>query len=458
MNRQRHLSIASAVALSLALSACGTSSADYDESYADAPPQVQWDGVETGSQGDGLEADYNPGAQQGMAQTQRPAQVQATGQRQAQAQAQPTGNSRAPATAAVNTTRMQPAQIMDADLRMPMATIQIPADWQMVGGLNWTDGRTCISVQNQQNWAIRAPDGRTVTGVIPGLNWQVGSQDPTNNCAVASFRSAREFLEARIRQLRPNAQVVSWTDRTAEAQEGMRKILKEGYPCYPEWPKPQPIQGQRVDGVELVVTYTENGVRMKEVLTAQANFFPQGRTTMGNVSGISFIRAPENMPETQLVALVKRIAETTCYNKQWVQASQQRAESNIKRYYDAIIAADNEWTARQINDINARGAQEAMRQSQIRQNIRMNTQNEINAINNATYNNTQQTNERIHRETLETIGEYETYRGTDGGTVQSSIHNGSNVYQNTNNPYNVITTDDPYFSPPADFEQLERVP
>ena len=67
--------------------------------------------------------------------------------------------------------------------------------------------------------------------------------------------------------------------------------------------------------------------------------------------------------------------------------------------------------------------------------------------------NTQATNDRIHRRTMEGIGEYNTYQ--DGGQqVRSSIHGGQRVLRTPNGTY--MSTNDPYFNP-AGSRELQRV-
>ena len=46
--------------------------------------------------------------------------------------------------------------------------------------------------------------------------------------------------------------------------------------------------------------------------------------------------------------------------------------------------------------------------------------------------------------------------GVGGTAVQSSIHGGARVFQDTNNPNNAYSTDQPYAQPPGGYVELER--
>jgi hypothetical protein len=259
MSRQRHLSLALVAALTLALCACGSRSASPEESYA----------------------------------------------------------------ATLNAGGLQPAQIIDATLQMPAANIQIPAGWQITGGVNWNEAATCFGNRILYDWAALAPDGRTGVGQTPGSAWHLGSESLPDLCPAAPFLGAREYLEANIKRLQPDAQVVKWTDHT----QGLQQALRQQSTCTPQFPKPAPIQDMRVDAAQVLLHYTENGVRMKQVLYASASFIG----TSGAVSAITFARAPENMPDKSFDALVKRILETGCWNRQWMQAATQRVWANVQR-------------------------------------------------------------------------------------------------------------------------------
>ena len=149
-------------------------------------------------------------------------------------------------------------------------------------------------------------------------------------------------------------------------------------------------------------------------------------------------------------ALGQRVTATMRPNPQWMQAMQQRSMANLQRYSAAQRNSIDDWHNRQMAIINARGAAD-------RAAIRMRTNREVAGIYNAIAANTSATNDAIHRRTLEGVGEYNSYAGTDGSAVQSSIHGGDRVFQSNSDPSVAYSTDDPYHDP-AGATELQQQP
>lgn len=90
-----------------------------------------------------------------------------------------------------------------------------------------------------------------------------------------------------------------------------------------------------------------------------------------------------------------------------------------------------------------------------RSQIRMQTQREISQIYSQTRQSTQASNDRMHRRSLEAIGEYNTYKDPSSGTpVRSTIHN-NHVWRVGEGRY--ISSNDPNFKPSNGVE-LRRIP
>jgi hypothetical protein len=101
-----------------------------------------------------------------------------------------------------------------------------------------------------------------------------------------------------------------------------------------------------------------------------------------------------------------------------------------------------------MNAINLKGASD-------RSQIRMQTQRDISQIYSNTWQSTQATDDRIHRRSLEAIGEYNTYRDPGSNTpVRATIHN-KHVWKVDEGKY--ISTNDPNFKPNNGVE-LNRIP
>ena len=345
----------------------------------------------------------------------------------------------------LDTSTMQPAEIIDSNgFGQPMvaAELQIPAGWQAVGGITWNDGTNCIGNQMQVSWSALAPDSLTAVEILPGFNWQVaGTEVQMNPCPAAPYRSAREFLEATVQRTRPGARMLDYQDQPEIAQQveqAARTAQANGQ---------QRMQGQaRTDAGRLLIGYTKDGVEMREVLSAVVSFTELQGNVVGGTATINSIRAPNNRLD---MALGKRIGDSMRSNPQWFEAMKQRSMASLQRSSSEQRNSINDWHNRQMSIINARGAAD-------RAAIRMRTNQEVSGIYNAIAANTSATSDSMHKQTMSGVNEVNNYAGVDGGTVQSSIHGGNQVFQDTTNPGNAYSTDAPYPSPPSGYVELER--
>ncbi|GHC12308.1 hypothetical protein [Thermomonas carbonis] len=342
----------------------------------------------------------------------------------------------------LDTSRMQAAQIVDSNgFGQPMvaAELQIPAGWQAVGGVTWNDATNCIANQLQIGWSAIGPDSLTAVEILPGFNWQVaGTEIQMNPCPSAPYRSTREFLEATVQRTRPGARVLDYQDQPEIAQQMARAAQA----------RPQANQQAQVrhDAGRLLIAYPKDGVDMREVLTATVSFSSMQGNVVGGTATISSIRAPNNRLDFDLGT---RVLAGMRANPQWLDAMRQRSMANLQRVSNAQSSSINDWHNRQMAIINARGAAD-------RAAIRMRTNQEVSGIYNAIAANTSATSDSMHKTTMSGVREVNNYAGVDGSTVQSSIHGGSQVFQDTANPANAYSTDAPYPSPPAGYVELER--
>lgn len=342
----------------------------------------------------------------------------------------------------LDTRTMQAAQIIDSNgFGQPMvaAELQIPAGWQPVGGVTWNDASNCIANQLQVGWSAIAPDSLTAVEILPGFNWQVaGTEIQMNPCPSAPYRSTREFLEATVQRTRPGARVLDYQDQPEIAQQMARAAQAN----------PQANQQAQVrhDAGRLLIGYAKDGVEMREVLSAVVSFSSLQGNVVGGTATISSIRAPDNRLD---VDLGTRVLASMRATPQWLDAMKQRSMASLQRVSSAQSSSINDWHNRQMAIINARGAAD-------RAAIRMRTNQEVSGIYNAIAANTSATSDSMHKQTMSGIREVDNYAGVDGGTVQSSIHGGSRVFQDTGNPANAYSTDAPYPSPPSGHVELER--
>lgn len=323
---------------------------------------------------------------------------------------------------------------------MVAAELQIPAGWQAVGGVTWNDGTDCIGNQMQVSWSAIAPDSLTAVEILPGFNWQVaGTEMQMNPCPTAPYRSTREFLEATVQRTRPGARMLDYQNQPEVAQVA-RAAQADGQ---------QRMQGQaRTDAGRLLIAYTKDGVEMREVLSAVVSFTELQGNVVGGAATINSIRGPNNRLD---VELGQRIGDSMRANPQWLEAKDQRSMASLERSSNAQRSSINDWHNWQMSIINARGAAD-------RAAIRMRGNQEVAGIYNAIAANTGENSDSMHKQTMSGLNEVNNYAGIDGGTVQSSIHGGNQVFQDTVNPDNAFSTDAAYLDPPSGYVELEREP
>ena len=332
----------------------------------------------------------------------------------------------------------QQVEIVDAaGFGQPMtaATMQVPAGWRTRGGVSWNRASNCISNQLQIAWAAASADGAQAFEIMPGHNWQVqGTQIQMNPCPVAPFRSTREFLQAVAQQNRPGARVLEYRDRPDIAQKAAASAQSH------------PQAQVRQDAGQLLIAYRQGGQDIREVLGTTVAFSQMQGNIVGGTSMVFAQRAPSGRLD---FGLGERIAASMQVNPQWLAVMRETASNAERRYSSNQRQQISDWHAREMAAISARG--EADRAA-----IRSQTTREVGQIYSQINANTAATNDTIHRQNLEGIGEYNTYADPAyGRDVRSSIHGGDRVLRQADGTY--ISTDDPYHDP-AGSQELERVP
>lgn len=337
-----------------------------------------------------------------------------------------------PAQAQERSDTMRAVDITDASgFAQPVvaAIIEIPAAWQPRGGVQWDRSTNCISNQLRLEWLASSPDGAHAFELMHGYNWQLqGTQIQMNPCPVQPIDSARAFLTAVVQQRRPGARVLDYRTLPAVAP-----------------PVPfSPGMRARQDAGELLVAYQKGGVEYQESFKTQINFTELQGNVMGGTSMVYAHRAPKGQLDS---ALGKRISASLKANPHWMALMQESTGAAERRFSSAQSRAIANWHAKEMARINAKGAAD-------RSAIRSQTNREIGQINADTHRNTQDTNDRMHRRSLEATGEYNTYSGQGGEPVRSSIHGGERVLQHPGGGYS--STSDPYYNP-AGSRELQRV-
>lgn len=349
----------------------------------------------------------------------------------------------------LETTRLVGAEIVDGSgFGRPVTAwrLQIPAGWETTGGVTWSDNANCYSNMVQTAWSAIGPDSLSVIEITPNFGWQVaGTQVQTDPCPVAPFRSVREFLQAAVKQSRPDARILDYVDRADWAQEAQRQGERQMREMGISLP---PGQTRRIEAGSLLLAFQQDGIEMREMLSAMVSFTDMHGNVSGLANGVMSYRAPNGRLDLDLV---ERVAGTMQQDPQWQSMALPRLKRNIGQYYGTQRRKIDEWHNRQMAIINARGMAD-------RHAIRMRGNKEVAGIYSAIAANTATTNDNMHRRGLEAIGEYNTYAGVEGTSVQSSIHGGSQVFQSQDDPSRAYSTDAPYPNPPDGYVELQREP
>lgn len=345
-----------------------------------------------------------------------------------------------PAAAQQSASGFQAAEIIDHrgfGSPLPAATAEIPAKWRTEGGVDWNRGTNCVANQMRLQWRASAPDDRQALELMHGFSWQVqGASIPMNPCPVLPLSTTRAFLQAVVQQRRQGARILEYRDRPDIAEAAARAA--------PPANAGQQQMRQRQDSGQLFIAWQASGQTYHEVLSATVAFTEVGGTVMGGTALVLAQRAPAGQLN---VALGEQFMKSLKVNPHWMAMARESTSSAERRFSEDQRRRIASWHATEMARINAQGAAD-------RAAIRAETAREVGRINAQTYANTQATNDRIHRRTMEGIGEYNTYRDSSGRQVRSSIHGGDRVLRNPDGTY--TSTRDPYYRPPGS-EELQRV-
>lgn len=208
-------------------------------------------------------------------------------------------------------------------------TVQVPDTWRSAGGVQWNDSAPCHADQVRVSWSARSPDGASVFQILPNFAWQVaGTGNRADPCPVAAYQSARELLEAVAAQARPQARVLDYQDWPEEIAKMQRKVAEQAGTLAPG-------QALRVDAGHLLLGHVQNGVEMREVLSAAVNFSSRNGNTIGSTRQLTSYRAPSGQLD---FALNDSMAASLQVDPQWSAAATERQVRNVQAYLQARAA------------------------------------------------------------------------------------------------------------------------
>ncbi len=333
--------------------------------------------------------------------------------------------------------------IVDPGLGAPRTalTVEIPASWKPYGGIQWNRGVACITNQHRIEWGAASPDGTHAVELLPAFAWQVsGWHQQMNPCPVAPIGSVREYLQAVVGQMYPDAKFVGYRERA--------DLLDEAGGARPQ--STMPNMQLFNDAGEVTIAYASNGREMRESLTALAQFSEvasQGmRSRMGTVRNILVVRAPADDFDPGIAERVRRSIRT---DPQWAQAFIAYGKNYVDNQGAQQSAQIARWHSQRMAEIDARGAAD-------RAAIRTSTIREVGEINAAGWKARQESQDRMHRNRVDTIREVQRYQDPSGNRqVELSSH--YNYGWKTDGGH-YVASNDPNFDPGAGGVEMKRAP
>lgn len=345
--------------------------------------------------------------------------------------------------------RVQVAEIVDArgfERPMRAATMLVPAGWQTQGEVLWPGNVGC-GRPYQPRLLAQAPDGRAAIALLPGEAWGASNLGvpPTSGCPVADIAGAEAYLKAWVQRHRPGAQWLDYRPRPDRSRPGPQQALPGGG-AIRSW----------VETGQALIAYAHQGQPQRETLAVTISFmhsrFPMvGRAPMQAIQGESFGVLAWRAPAGELdFRQFDAVWQTLRSDPAW----QARIDAGMQQ-----MAQDNAATQARISQIQAETSRETLAHIARRGEIRAQTQVEIAQIRNNTWQSTQSSHDRMHRDNVRTLREVEHYRNPAGGTVELPNHY-QHAWKLRDGSY--VLTDSPAFDPGRDLgvagEKLQLAP
>ncbi len=303
------------------------------------------------------------------------------------------------------------------------STVIVPVTWREQGGVFWNAQALCGSGYNF-DFRVDAPDGRTGVHFFPMEYWQWNNTGSpvASGCPTAQINSIQQYLQSLVQRTRPGAQIKDFRPRPniAKELENLNQVT------------PMPMGEIRawVEAGEVLIAYQQNGIDMRETISAAAVFtlnrmqapgMPMTEYFNGATLPGFAMRAPNGQLDFKLAEMIRKSAK-----------------------------ANPAWTAR-ITQHNAKITN--MKVTAARDQSRMTAQygEEIRQMHADSWRLQSESFDRNSRETSEWIRGVETYNDPYyGGTVQLD-NTYEHAYQLNDGSY--VLTDDPDFNPYRVFGQ-----
>ena len=338
------------------------------------------------------------------------------------------------AAAGSGVVRVTTANIVDrAGFEKPLvaASMFVPAGWPTQSEVLWNMNLDCGAAQSLRLRAI-APDGSAQFDLMPGESWSASNyMGKPDKCQTASFRDAREYLQAWVQRYRPGARLLDFRPRPERSVAATEQQM------------PMMVTRIWVDSGQVLIGYAMNGNEMRETVVTDVQFtsmqstMPGGNGTMGSLMGRSLSIMSWRAPEGKLeLRHVDAVIDSLRIGKEW---KSRRDQLQLDLNRGTLVAGGV------IGGINAKTGMDALKAIAQRGQAAAASRAELTEINASTYRATQASIDRQHVETIKSIRGVENYRQASGGGVVELSNLYRHAWQLKDGSY--ALTDNPNFNP-----------
>ncbi|WP_428409389.1 hypothetical protein [Hyphococcus sp.] len=304
-------------------------------------------------------------------------------------------------------------------------TMMIPVDWQGQGEIVWGQNMGCGSSGYNTNFSASSPDGRSGVQIIPSFTWvwnNFSGPQQAGGCPFVQIGGVQQYLQYLVSQTRPGAQIIDFRPRPdlSKPYEPLNSTMPMGGGSEMRtW----------VEAGEVLISGNVNGAEIRETIAAVVymnyslmrdgtGMGPDMQILSGSAMPAYAMRAPNGQLDFTFAEMVRK---TLRIAPEW---GQRIARHNAK-----------------ISATNIKGARD-------RSNIIAKTGSEILDMQMETWRNSNDSSDRMQRESSEAIRGVETYNDPYyGGTVELD-HTYDNAWQLNDGSY--VLTNDAMFEPYRD--------
>ena len=346
---------------------------------------------------------------------------------------------------------LQRAIIRDPGVIAPLdaLTILVPDGWTTQGGIVQQRDR-CSDIFGV-DWSATSPDGASSIFIFPTEGWQASTTPMNATCPPATFTSAEQYLSARVQASFPNARITAYRPREDYAKAAAQQAHDL------QMMANQAGVGMRVwaDGGEVEFTFRgQNGAEMQGLVAVTATFMmseplynPMGGAPLQTLNAATLGTFGAVAPKGQLnVPLAEAVRRSLTPQADWLEKLfaikaqlGQMAARNTEERAAMIVAGGAAATKRNIETY--RKMAEATRANDMPDPVKTSSDGPTSKR-----YTTDETDDRIQRESIEGIRGVETYHDpVDGRQVQLDATY-DNAWRATNQD-TYILTNDPNFNP-----------